>query len=220
MIGLVILSVAGCVCLGQACKNASWDRHSKDRAKNNNELYYMDWEGNYRRVDNNNKVLRNMTDWNNGDIVDIDIKTNQMLNVRSCRERELIETAKQRCRMRNIKNKEEAIKEGRLWYSSYEITEHQKMINSFYPFEYVCRRVSDDLLLNYERTNHGVMYDNKFELLLWRDEEQYNNIFNYPTLEKDKEYNWGCIKSKLNQEKYNMTEQEIEKYARDIKAIL
>lgn len=220
MFGLFMLGVIGCGCFYNAMKNASWDGNHKQESIKNNESYYMDWQGSYRRVDNDHKVCLNMTDWSNGDIVDIDLKTNQMLNRRPSRERELIERTKSEYLIKNREAKEKAIKEGKMWYSSYEITEKGLQRNKIYPFDFVSRRVSDDLLLDQTRTSNNAMYDEKFSFVLWRSEKEYKKYPSYYSPEKDKEYNWRQIKSNYTQERYNMSEHELEKYARKIGAIL
>lgn len=38
----------------------------------------MDWQGDTRSVDNDHKVLIHVTDFNTGDMVDLDVKTQEI----------------------------------------------------------------------------------------------------------------------------------------------
>lgn len=224
MFGILTLLVFICGCTFHACKNASWDEKNKRNAIANNESYYIDWQGNRRRVDNDHKVCIHTTGLEyNWEKVDIDLKTGEVLKNYTQEQNVSIEAQKQKHIRRNIKEKETAIKEGRLWYSAYDFSKILFSTNNGYLYETVWRRVSDDIILDKKRTTHKRLYEEKFGLILWRDKKEYQKYYLgscCPSIEKDKEYNWRCIKSKINQEQYNMTEQEIERYAREVKAIL
>lgn len=224
MFGAIAIIIFICGCAFHGFKNASFDGKSKRDAILNNEMYYMDWQGYQRRVDNEHKVCIHTTGLEyNWDTVDIDLKTGEVLRNYTHEQAKSISIQKQKYTERNIKEKEKAIKEEKLWYPAYDFSKVLCSTNGGFLYEIVWRRVSDDIILDKKRTTNKVLYDDKFGLVLWRDEKTYHKHYlNYccNTIEKDKEYNWRCIRSKINQERYNMTEQEIEEYARSINAIL
>ena len=222
MFGLFMLGILGCGCVGAALKNAYHDGNNKQDSIRNNEPYYMDWQGSYRRVDNDHKVCIHTTSMKaNWDKVDVDLKTGQILRNYSQEERNKIANREAEFAKENKERKEKALKEGRMWYSSYEITEHGLLLDRYYPYEYVYRRVSDDLLISPKSRHNEVMYDDKHEFILWRNEEAYTRAYmGFPSLETDIRLNWDKIKGEYWQKLHNMTEHELEAYARKIGAIL
>lgn len=221
MLGIFMLGVIGVGCLYQSCKNASEDGRNRQGAINRKDPYYIDWEGNCRRVDNGHKVCRYTTSMNaNWDTVDVDLKTGEILRNHSQERRNEIKVREERFKRENMERKNKAIEEGKLWYNSYEANKEKMARGAYYSYSFVPRRVSDNLLLDERRTSNVQMNENKFGLLLWRDENQYKKYPTINSIEKDKEYNWRCINSKYKQEDYNMTAKEIEEYARKVGAIL
>ena len=215
MFGLFVWVIIGVVWYVGLLKNARSDGQSIRNSKLNNDPYYTDWKGDVRRVDNNHKVLRYTTSSKcNYDRVDIDLKTGEVLRNYSQEEREKIAAKEHKYYLDAQKDKEKAMEQGIPWYSSYESTENAKNMHSAHPYEYVHRRISDNLLVE---ANMEVMRDTKYNFILWRNEVCYKRYPEIYSLEKDKEWNLKRIDYLVKYK--NINKQELEEYAKKIKAL-
>lgn len=146
MWGLVFLGVMGVGAFIESCRKDSYNAERRNNSRQHGNTYYMDYNGNTRRVDNNHEVLRNMTDWSNGDRVDIDVKTGEYINRVQNSDRARRENWIKKCEERNKINKKEAIEKGKSFYwATVQVDDAMKY--SKHPGESVYHRVSDDLPL-------------------------------------------------------------------------
>ncbi len=211
MFGIIMITallIGGTI---QACRNSISDDRSKQNAIDNNQYYYLDWQGHRRRVDNNHKVLIHVTDFNTGDKVDMDMKTGQILKNYSEIERQKEKAKECEIHKENSINREKAKKEGRLWYSSYEKVRDTRVYYS--PWCYVKKRVSDDLLLSDKSTN-TILYDRRFELAL------DNESLDEETKEKLRRRNVSLCNEEWFCSLENITKEELLKYAKKIGALM
>lgn len=226
MVGLLVFFIISLVCLKEIINNSYYNDKSKREAIDKNKQYYLDWRGNTRRVDNNHKVcMHTTTGYGDWDTVDIDLKTGEVLRNYTQEEIDEIVERERKFFQEAQKNKEEAIKTGRLYYSSYEPTGRMLQINKTYPYEYVYRRVTDDLLLDSQKTNSNQIYDAKYGFILWRNEKQYKEHPTIYSIENDKRHNQWIL-SQTNFLEYGtckpfiVSRQELEEYAKKNGAIL
>lgn len=218
-------------CIGafiHSCKNDIENTKSKQNAINNNQKYYLDWRGSKRRVDNNHKVLQHVTDYRTGDKVDLDMKTNEVLRNYSQEERTQENQEEHKWEEENRKAKEKAIKEG--WYSYYAKVRTRPGYSRVVPYEYVDKRVSDDLLVKDEKVQNdafiitaigsrerSVCVDCDYKFRLYEHSQRARN--NRDVLRDDDKYNKWLCKYLVKQNKTNMTEEQLLAYAKKIGAI-
>lgn len=217
-------------CIGafiHSCKNDIENTKSKQNAINNNQNYYLDWQGSKRRVDNNHKVLQHVTDYRTGDKVDLDMKTNEVLRNYSQEERTQKSQEEHNWKEENRIAKEKAIKEGRYYYSSKENRRDPSI--GVLPWEYFQRRVSDDLLIEvdgkvidyYAKSRYDkyryVCVDAKYKFRLFECGISAQKNKKY-LLDDDKHNRWLCSYL-VNEKKVDMTEEQLLKYAKSIGAI-
>lgn len=228
MWGLFILAF---FCIGafvHSCKNDIEDAKSKKNAINNNQNYYLDWQGSKRRVDNNHKVLEHVTDYRTGDKVDLDMKTNEVLRNYSQEERQNQHSEEQKWAEDNREAKEKAIREG--WYTYYAKTRTSPGDSKILPYEYVDRRVKDDLLVQDKKVPNDVFIKTeigKCERTICVDAKYKFRLYEYSekarssrdVLRDDDKYNkWLCTYL-VKENRTDMTEEQLLTYAKKIGAI-
>lgn len=208
MFGALMAGVFLIGCAVTAIKNGSYNFESKNDAINNNQKYYMDWQGDYRRVDNGHRVLRHVKDFKTGDIVDLDMKTNQILRNYSKEER-IKEFAEQDAMKRERERaKEEALKNGLIVYESKEPLPDPR--GHTVKHHYVTRRTRDDLLVIHNRYR---LVDKKCCFIICCYE-------GYSSVKEVKQRNRQKCKNEYLQKETGMTEEELLAYAKSIGAIL
>ena len=211
MFGVLLLTtlvIGGTI---HACKNSLYDEESRRQSINNDMYYYLDWQGHRRRVDNNHKVLIHVTDFKSGDKVDMDMKTGEILKNYSEIERRKHKEKESEITKENLKRKEIAKKEGKLWYSSYEKIKDPKVYYS--PWRYVKKRVSDDLLLS-DKSTDVILYDRTFELAL--DNELLDEEIKIKLIKRNRSL---CNAEWLHHIE-NITKEDLFKYAKKIGALM
>lgn len=207
MIGIVFILIALIGVFVESCKKDSYNAEKRNNAKLQGKPYYMDYNGNDRRVDNNHEVLRNMHDWSNGDRVDIDVKTGEYLNRVPNEKRVRRENWIKKCEEDAKRRKKEAIEKGQpFYYATVQIDDVSKYRSL--PGSEIYLRVSDDLPLDKEYPIQKVSYkDETTGILSCKDAvvmRDYNLGFyvgtekdydekDYEFIERWKEYNWGTI---------------------------
>lgn len=215
MFGMVSLSLLVVGGLYGAFQQAYRNGNSRNKAMYDNEKYYIDFHGACRRTDSNHKILTNITDFENNDIVDIDLKTGEKLNRRPTIEKERLQKYKQDAEIETKNNKTEALEKGKYWYFSYEYVKDGEKLY-YNPYECFCRRVSDDLLLDFDRSRNTIK-DAKTGLILLICE---NDFLREQKVEKAKQYNIDLCSSEYFQKKSEMSKNEMLTYAKKIGAYL
>lgn len=146
MFGLVVVIVLLIGAYFESLKKDIYNGEKRKKARDENKPYYTDYNGNFRRVDNNHEVLLYMTDWSNGDRVDIDVKTGEYLNRVPNEDRVRKEKWLKECEEKRIKNKNEAIAKGEPYYKATVQVDNGRQY-SLFPGESISHRTSDDLPL-------------------------------------------------------------------------
>lgn len=227
-------------------KNNKEDARSKNNAINNNQKYYLDWEGRNRRIDNDHRVVQYVTNPVTRDKIDLDVDSNIILRNYSQEEREQNKKEELRWKEEGVKNKENAIRDGSYYYYVKEKKIDLEVLSSLPPWindvererrtttwSYIYRRVSDDLLVEtvYIDRNTGsiligskqfhygipICVDAKFGFRLY--EFDYRRRDNCEVIKMHDKYNRFLCKYHARDNKYNMTEEELLNYAIKIDAI-
>ena len=227
MFGLLWLIILGIGWLVFSYRNAVEDNHSKQKAKNENQKYYLDWQGKKRRIDNNHKVLQHVTDYRTGDKVDLDMDTNEVLRNYSQENREQQSKKEQEWLIEGKKNKEKAIAEQKYFYSMRVYDPNNNITHS----KYIWKRVSDDLeidtvslddyghmLRNKSYGDRYICIDTVYGLRLYELNPQYRNANKF-IIQDDKYNRWLC-NYLANEKNIGKTENELIQYAKKIDAIL
>ena len=211
MLGVFMLGVIGVGIIAEAYKQGTYDNEKRNYSQNLKESYYTDYNGNTRRTDNNHKVLCNMHDWNNGDRVDIDMKTGEYLNRVPNPERIRKEKWLKECKEFNVRNKKKAIENGKPYYYGTVQIDNVNKYNTC-PGEEIFLRVSDDLPLEKKSPMQYIDYIDDRTGVSLRKQEIVMRDFNlgfyvgykknydekdYQFIKKWKEYNWTIINEPL-----------------------
>lgn len=226
-----------------SCRNSAEDSRSKQNAKDANQKYYLDWEGKKRRIDNDHQFLQHVTDYRTGDKVDLDMKTNEVLRNYSQEERVHNQIEAERYRKEGLESKEKSLREGYYTYHVKERHVDEAVLASLLPWttdvererrtvswEYVNRRVSDDLLVRDEkvqndafikteigRSERNVCIDAQYKFRLYEYSEKARTSRN--VLRDDDKYNRWLCSYLIKENKVDMTEEELFAYAKSIGAI-
>ena len=206
MFGLVVIIVFIIGAYIESCKKDAYNGERRRNARQQGQQYYMDYNGNNRRVDNNHEVLLYMTDWSNGDRVDIDVKTGEYINRIPNEEKVRRENWIKKCKDNARKCKMEAIEKGQPFYSAIVQVDNARKYSTC-PGEIVYLRVSDDLPLieypiqdvSYKDKNTGISLRKKmlvmkdYNLGLYVGKEKDYDEKDYEFIEKWKRENWSVI---------------------------
>ena len=249
MLGLIFLGLVGVGYVVESCREISHDSKNQDKARKNGNEYYIDSHGCFRCTSNNHKVMTNVL-VDNGDRVDIDLKTGEHIRRIPDQNRVRRENWLKKCEEERRINKLEAIKKGEPFYlATVQVDDAYKY--SMLPGHDIYLRVSDDLPLGKKYPTEyvkridpmtgictgsdAVIAMRDYNLGLYVGKEKDYNESDYPLIDRWKKSNWYIINhprltgsartgyiydNGFFEQKNYETPEEKEEYARKIGAFL
>lgn len=236
MWGLLFLGIVGIGAIGGMMRNSIHDEENRNESIRSGDEVYIGSKGEWRRTDNGHQVLMGVI--RNGNRVNVDKKTGEILKNYSQIDRDRIEKEKQEIKRKNKESKDEAKKKGRYFYSCKEppiekgeygcaedsiiqvtnyklaLREVKSYSNLTMYYVYHKRRTVDDLLIYFD--NDGTIRDLFSGLIIKASATRLS----YRTIEELIKENDKIINSKEVQTKCNMTSSQLRQRTKKIGAYI